>query len=229
MAKDMDFKQIAVLDDDRLAMEQLSLLLYRAGIEPILPPHDFHQVADAFEWVKSSAEGIVCDHLLAEGQAAEFTGAELASVLYDARLPAVVISTFIHIDPGLALRRYRYNLPSVLARSDAQLEAIAEGLQRCQAEIQESRPKERAAHQTITRVARFDRETKAVSVVLPHWSDPDDALDIPLELFPTESQGNLVAGQYFKCQVNLDEEAVEKLFVIKLEPVDVPEDADVFG
>ncbi|MDE2893257.1 MAG: hypothetical protein OXN86_12215 [Chloroflexota bacterium] len=178
---------MAVIDDEQLNADTTAGVVSDASLKPVVISRDagqFPSVSDLLEMVQSArCEAVICDHRLSTKGLAQFTGAQFVSQLYQQHIPAVLLSTFAAIDKDDSIRRYRSEIPLVMARSELAPESLVKGLEYCRDELEGHVAPERQPWRTLVRIVDVlhDVNQGVVDAVLHNWN-PNSAVRFPLEV-----------------------------------------------
>ncbi len=178
---------VAVIDDEQLNADTTAGVVSDASLKPVVISRDagqFPSVSDLLEMVQSArCEAVICDHRLSTKGLAQFTGAQFVSQLYQQHIPAVLLSTFAAIDKDDSIRRYRSEIPLVMARSELAPESLVKGLEYCRDELEGHVAPERQPWRTLVRIVDVlhDVNQGVVDAVLHNWN-PNSAVRFPLEV-----------------------------------------------
>ncbi|MXX80263.1 MAG: hypothetical protein F4Y69_04405 [Chloroflexi bacterium] len=178
---------VAVIDDEQLNADTTAGVVSDASLKPVVISRDagqFPSVSDLLEMVQSArCEAVICDHRLSTKGLAQFTGAQFVSQLYQQHIPAVLLSTFAAIDKDDSIRRYRSEIPLVMARSELAPESLIKGLEYCRDELEGHVAPERQPWRTLVRIVDVlhDVNQGVVDAVLHNWN-PNSAVRFPLEV-----------------------------------------------
>jgi len=178
---------VAVIDDEQLNADTTAGVVSDASLKPVVISRDagqFPSVSDLLEMVQSArCEAVICDHRLSTKGLAQFTGAQFVSQLYQQHIPAVLLSTFAAIDKDDSIRRYRSEIPLVMARSELAPESLVKGLEYCRDELEGHVAPERQPWRTVVRIVDVlhDVNQGVVDAVLHNWN-PNSAVRFPLEV-----------------------------------------------
>ena len=221
--------KIAIVDDDADEAETAELELSEAGFESVVISGDRHfyqpeQLAQ--EIIESRAEAAICDHRLRPGGLANFDGAELAAVLFERKLPAVLITQY-YMDSDVSIRRWRRKVPVLMKRVDIDPEKVKEGLSRCKAEIDGYTPRDRKPYEALVHVdeVRNESDEKVIDDMVANW-DPHQAVRLPVSLLPPYLQEDLYSGMWLLATVNVGAERPEDLYFEDIRPAPDPDPND---
>ena len=225
-------KTIALIDDDKNAANTLSVLLEDAGFEPLVLREPLGSLSEATAFIKTRTQAALCDHRLRHFSLIPFTGAELVAQLYLEGFPAVLITQYLGIDVNVELRKYRQNIPILLARTDADPDTLASSFEVCQAELSGNRPPHRRPWRSLVHVQAKDSEAgeDVLDAVIPSWR-PYEAVRFPASLLGPlmnqipEGLGGALDIRFF-AQVNIGAESAQEIFLSNFELATEPTDED---
>ena len=181
------FTNIAIVDDVRDSAERIADIVEEGGfVTEIISEGDgqFQESKELLDQIKdNNFSAVICDHRLSRTPFAAFTGAELLALLYQNRIPGILLSTFSSIDSDTSIRLYRDKIPSLLPRQNLEPEDIVGGLQRCLEELNGAIAPDRRTRRTMVRVVDVSQESgvQVVDAILHAWN-PDEAVRFPLDL-----------------------------------------------
>lgn len=223
---------VAIVNDDLSEQAIWSLLVDEAGFRPVVieSPADgpFRTAEQLVERVEAVAEWAVCDHRLRDKRLALFFGAEAVALLNRrAHTPAILVTSFGKIDADTSIRRYRRNVPVLLASEEFQEPVeIRSELCRCAAEVLDGKiPAWRVPRRTLVCVEDVSSTSSepVVDVLIPAWSQ--SKVRLPLALIEEGVRGSVRKDAWLFARVNIDAERDEDLFFEGFEVAEPP-DAD---
>lgn len=218
--------RVAIIDDDYTQAETTALKIEEANFEPeiIRAEHPFKQLEDlAAEVVRTGSQAAVCDHRLTPQGFATFNGAPFVALLYDKKVPSVLITTY-DMDVDVSIRKCRHKIPVLLDRDAAtDPDIIRQGLLESARELQGDLSIDRRPHRSLVRVTNIDTESNepVLDVIIPSWN-PKRAVRFPLSLVGWSIQNDVRQGTRLFAQVNIGAEDPQELyftdFELALEP-----------
>lgn len=210
---------IAVIDDNGQAAEAVGYTLEDAGFTPWIFPGTAETAEAAAIKIQENADAAICDHRLSPLGLANFDGAELAAILIEKQIPAVLISQFVSQDYDVSIRRWRAKVPSLICRDEFRAETIKDALELCRREISGEIFPERRKHRTLLRIADIQNEAneQVIDAILPAWNR-QRAVRFPLTMVPKKHHHLVQKGQYLIAYVNLGALRPEDLFLEEFEP-----------
>ena len=225
--------KVAVIDDDELAAESMSVLLVDAKMEPLLIPGGFSSVPSAVEQILTAANAAVCDHRLNPRGYASFFGAELVAHLYCKNFPAILVTQYSDIDNDVSIRKFRRRIPVMLSRDEADENTLPEGIAICREELKGSGLPSRRAWRSIIRLDFKATEglEDVVDAVIPAWN-PRTAVRFPTSLLPDDIRASVDKAEYGELDVhlfayvNIGAENSRDLFFYGFEPAPVLREDD---
>lgn len=202
---------VAVLDDIDEDRDMTIMAVLAAGFDAVeMPPQT--SVDSAIGWIRQNAEALVTDHNLQWGDAAPFTGAELARRCNESSIPAVLVTGYT-ADTRTSIREHRRGVPELIRRNELDGDAFYRALQAVFAEVTDRPSPERAPRHAVVRIDRVNAEAKQLDVVVSQW-DPHVKVSIPMGLLgdslPADT-ADLVDRRYFAI-VNSGAEREEDLY-----------------
>lgn len=218
-------KTIAIVDDDEKSAETSSWDVEEAGFETVVIRDQFADHLD--ELVKAigdSADGALCDHRLAPKGLANFLGAELVASLYDANIPALLVTQFFQ-DTDVSIRKFRHKVPVLLRRDHANAESIREGLTQCLAELQGQFSDSRLPVRTLVHIAGLSDEAGEVvcDAFIRGW-EPKVSIRFPKSMIPSSLQEHVGENTWFVAKANVGAHQPEDIYLFDFELA--PEPAD---
>ena len=225
--------KVAVIDDDNVAANSLSVLLADARMEPKVVEQRFTGLSAAADSICAVADAAVCDHRLHYGGYATFLGAELVAHLYTRKFPAVLVSQYSDIDYDVSIRKFRKHIPVMLSRDQADGNALQQGLTTCQAELDHGCPASRKAWRSLIQINSKDTEgtESVVDVVIPAWN-PRTAVRFPASLLPEDIRSEVdhaeadALDMYLFAYVNIGADNQHDLFFYGFERAPIAEASD---
>ena len=134
--------------------------------------------------------------------------------LFDAKIPAVLITAYTSLDSNLGIRRYRQKIPVLRSRDEIE---EPEELQRALIEsIWETKgnpPPARKPHRCFIRVVGLEKvgADTLVEVFVPDWSSRR-AVSFPLDLVPAELHPLVRVDEFLVAKVNINAARPEDLY-----------------
>jgi hypothetical protein len=211
---DYQIKKIAIIDDDKRGAEMAELEVEEAGFEPLIIDGPFTEIRDLTRLISVKAQGAICDHRLAHGGFASFSGAKLVASLYDLQIPAILITQYADIDNGISIRSWRDKIPVLLSRDEADASSIAQGIEYCLQELRGQVTSIRKSHRTLLRIVGIGTESgeKVIDVIVPSWN-PQRAVRFPIKLLPKSiSKLYVKEGVRLIAKINIGAERASELY-----------------
>lgn len=218
---------VAIVDDDDQAAEVTSELVAEAGLRPELIRgevfDDPHRLVDV---IRNIAAAAVIDHRLQPHGLANFDGATAAASLFDAGIPAVLVTTFV-MDADVSIRRWRYKIPVLLMRGEADGASIARAFDACIGEFQGKYLPERFPRRSLVLIEGIGQESglSIADATIPGWNS-GMAVRFPLDLLKTELRPLVKEGVRFFAQVNIGSRRPEDLYLTDFELAPEPDPDD---
>lgn len=225
---DPDIQRVAIIDDKRADADYMGELLRDAGYDPVILATPFGELADLVALVRERADAAVCDHRL--GGLAPFTGAEAVARLFEAQVPAVLVTQYVNTDADVPIRHWRHRVPVLLSRAEADSDRIRQGLAACAREIHGQYPAGRRPWRTLVQVDGAAQESgeDVVEARIPAWS-PMEIVRFPASMVAPDLRARLVPGGCLFAKVNIGAERPEDLFLQDFEAAPEPIPEDAFG
>lgn len=210
--------KMAIVDDDRNAAIIAGWDAKRAGYDPFIVEGSYQNVDALANHILKNAAGALCDHRLAHRGFANFSGARLVASLFDKGLPAILVTQYKEIDTDVSIRKWRYKIPVLLSRDEANASTIKAGMTACMAELKGEIPVTRRPHRVLLRITEVGQESNEVvlDVIIPSWN-PQRAVRLPASLIPQDLQGKLKAGRRLLAFVNIGAEVSDELYFQQFE------------
>ena len=228
-------KRVALVDDDPIAAETLSVLLEDAGYETIGVESPIESIDSACTQIRSFASAAICDHRLSPLGLASFSGAQLVARLYESAFPAVLISQYLEIDQNVAIRKYRSKIPILLTRGEVGPDQLAAAIRVCTDEIGGRRLPERRTWRTLVRIVAKDTEggEDVVDAIIPGWR-MNEAVRFPAELLGhhrnalPQGRSDRLEIRFF-ARVNIGAEEARDLYFEGFELAREPQNGNTFA
>lgn len=223
MIAQVSLKKIAIVDDEKNLAESTGWEVEDAGFEPVIVDGPFSEVDALARYIVENAQGVLCDHRLANYGMANFLGATLLAELYDRKIPSILITQYTDIDADVSIRKYRRKIPVLLSRDEANGATIKKGIEDCVLELDGTVPITRIPHRTLLNITHITNESneKVIDVIIPSWN-PHKAVRLPVALIPQTLRSALVVDRWLFADVNTGAEKSEDLyfehFELTLEP-----------
>ncbi len=217
-----ELKRIAIVDDDPLAADEVSLQIQEAGFEPFVISSNTHEgfetMSDLLKIVKEKSDGVLCDHRLSPKGLANFSGASVAAELYDYKMPCVLITQFIEIDRDVSIRMWRQKIPSLIARENANAVVIKSGFEICLDELHGNIRKTRQPHRVLVRIEDTgdENQKRVFDAIIPGWNSKQ-AVRFPEDLIPENFRAQVGKGSRLFANVNIGARQQEDLFLTNFE------------
>lgn len=219
-----ELQTVANLDDVEDDREMTTFAIQAAGFVPItMPP--MPNVDKALGWMKLNAQALVSDHNLRWGNAAPFSGAELARRCNNEGIPAVLVTGYVS-DTLTSIREHRRGVPEVVLRAELDGDRLSHALEAVCDELGTGPPKRREPRRALVRVDRVNPGTQQIDVVISQW-DPRIKVSLPARMLgPHNLPDNLEAliDRRFFAIVNTGAEAEQELYFDQFE--EAPDEPD---
>lgn len=207
-----NIEKVAVVDDIKDKRETLCDEVEDADFTPApIEEGTFGDINELVNLIKKLSNAAICDHFLQHGNFAQFLGAELVSLLYLSRFPAVLVSGYFKADVTL-FRKYRRNIPVLLKSEDTNPDTLFEGIEYCVKELKNDFSPKRKPWQSIFRIERIDTTTThTIYVILPSWST-SEVIGLTPDIFPDEVTDFIKNGANFYADINTGAEDQDELY-----------------
>jgi hypothetical protein len=212
-------RRVAVVDDDDESRTTLADELVVAGFEAVRPRRTHYaNVGVLVDEIRSNADAAICDHRLQEGNLGQFYGAQVVAELYEAHVPAVLMTEWGRADSYGPIRQFRRRIPALLRTSESSSEAIKEALTECARELRGEVPANRTPRRTMVVIhglVEIARES-IVEAFIPAW-ESHEPMRFPLNLIPPDLRPHVKHDAMFAAWVNIDADREEDLFLERFE------------
>jgi CheY-like chemotaxis protein len=221
-------QRVAIVDDNPSHAQAMGELVLDAGFEPVVLRPPFGQVDELLGRVRQQADAAICDHRL--WGLARFSGAEAVATLVEEKVPALLVTQYIDIDADVSIRRWRYHIPVLLSRDDADSDRIKSGLGDCMREIQGEYLPGRRPWRVLIQIEWLTEESgdRVVDARVPSWR-PNTVVRFPLDLVPCALRDGVVQGAFLLAMVNIGAEKGEDLFFQDFEAAPDPAPEESLG
>ncbi len=210
----MQVNTIAIIDDEQESRSSLALTVRQTGRESVEFDRAPTSTDEFVHRIRDSAEAAICDHRLDVGDfGATFTGAQLAAQLYDADVPAILVSEYVSTDlPDI--RMYRRKMPVLVHADQYDEESIEEGLRLCERELADGPSFDRRPFRALVHVKRLVEfgSRRMVSAFVPDWNERA-AISFPDELIDESLRSTLKEDVRYWAQVNTGASKAEDLYL----------------
>lgn len=208
---------LSVVDDNKANRLTMTSELEYLGMTVRALEGPFMNEAAALTAITDHSRAVICDHHLSQQDYASFSGAQLVARCYEAKFPAILVTRFSS-DVIEEIRPFRHLIPALLTPKDLtdSLDTLHRVLSSCMKEVFLGKfDPTRKPWQTLLRVEDVDIETKSVFLTLPAWDAPegDNAIKIPLSMFPNELHEFVVPNARFFAKVNIGAEKHEDIYI----------------
>jgi CheY-like chemotaxis protein len=234
----MQFKKIAIVDDDKVARESLSQMLDFIGFEPFIVENTFTKVEDLAKYIKENSQAVICDHRLSDHGLASFTGSELMPSLYKSKFPSILMTQYTETDINVSIRKYRDQIPVILERDelvelDMVEDRVNKGFETCSQEFKGLMSSARRPHRTLIHIidVTSDSGEDVAEVFVPSWN-PYRAVRFPVSQIPEEllstvkSQLDRQEEAWLFARVNTGAEKADELYFTLFESAPELDDND---
>lgn len=220
-------KKIAIVDDEKNLAESTGWDVEDAGFEPLIIDGAFSEVNALARYIAENAQGVLCDHRLANYGLTNFSGSTLLAELYDRKIPSILITQYTDIDADVSIRKHRRKIPVLLNRDEANATTIKKGIEDCILELGGTIPITRIPHRTLLNITHITNESneKVIDVIVPSWN-PHKAVRLPVALIPQELHSALVVDTWLFADVNTGAEKSDDLYFEHFELTPEPDEDD---
>ncbi|MBW4576087.1 MAG: hypothetical protein KME08_12470 [Aphanothece sp. CMT-3BRIN-NPC111] len=222
-------KKIAIVDDEENLAEATSWEVEEAGFKPwVIVENSFIQVEDLASYIAKNAQYAVCDHRLSPYGLANFYGSELVAILYDFKIPSILITQYTDMDIDVSIRKHRRKIPIILDRENVNSLSLKTGIEDCILEINGRISRQRKPYRTLVRVEGISEEAgeKVIDAIIPGWN-PRRAVRFPASIIPEALHSKLATDVRLVAHVNIGANSSEDLYFDKFELA--PEPDDIYG
>lgn len=220
-------KKIAIVDDEKDLAESTGWDVEDAGFEPVIVDGPFSEVDALARYIVENAQGVLCDHRLANYGLTNFSGSTLLAELYDRKFPSILITQYTAIDANVSIRKSRRKIPVLLSRDEANAATIKQGIEDCVLELDGKVPFTRIPHRTLLNITHITNESneQVIDVIVPSWN-PHKAVRFPASLIPQELHSALVVDRWLFADVNTGAEKSDDLYFDCFELTPEPDEDD---
>jgi hypothetical protein len=213
---ELPFERVAVIDDSERDAASLQVELKAIGFTPVGIEIEGRELADIIGEVTDRADAAVCDHYLSRYKRVRFTGAEAVAALTDVGVPACLITMYA-VDGDVDIRLHRGRIPSLLLRTEAGMDELAEALTQSYAELHTGRARERVPYRTTLQIERISSEAEeaVADARVSGWRE-EEVVRFPIKMIPQElrpTNNDELVGQIFFAAVNLGATRALDLFL----------------
>lgn len=208
----IQIERVAVVDDDLNGRNTYKLAIEDMDSTPVLEDGPLAALDQYAPDLKSRVSAAFCDyHLKKHGDYSTFNGDELASRLYQLKIPVVLCTRYTDWEASL-LRRCRRNIPCVISYEQADPDVILHAFEMCINEFKDDYSVTRRPWRTLVRFEEFEEDGGYCYVVVPGW-DSQKRVRILNSDCPPGIIRQAKAGQV-RCHasVNLGAESDEDLY-----------------
>ena len=195
---ELPIRRVAIVDDNLHDARVMRELVLDAGFEPVVLDSPFGEVHDLLRRVGERADAAVCDHRLRG--LARFTGAQAVASLVAQNVPALLVTQYVDTDSDVSIRRWRYGVPVLLDRDDADPDRLRQGMDDCAREIRGFYVPGRRPRRTLIQIDEISNETgeRVVDTRVLSWN-PHKVVRFPLSLVPSDLRRLVARGAVLDC------------------------------
>lgn len=177
----MGIERIAIVDDNEVSRtESIFYSVEDAGFEPV-PIDGPLQLDSIVATLSKQADAVICDHQLRQsGDYADFNGVLAVSALYEAKIPAILCTSWANAVPE-EFRPHRRSVPVLISSDQISPETIKLSIDLCLREFSDVFTTERKPHRTLVRVE--DKNDETIFVVVPGWH-PTEVVNVSRKDMP---------------------------------------------
>lgn len=206
---DHRIERVSIVDDNPEARLGTSFYVSDLDLVPVDEAGPLRSLEECVERISSESQAVLCDFRLRVKDYAGFNGDELVAAFNQSGVPAILSTTY---DPSALseIRRFRKNIPVLLAPNDLDEESIVHGFETCLREMKGEHAAERRLRRTLVRFEEISQHH--AYVVVPGWNSKMGVRltrsEVPRKILAAASPG-------FRCHamVNIGaEEQVELYF-----------------
>jgi hypothetical protein len=213
-----EISTVGVIDDDPGARESYGWTLQDADVEPRPEIGPLGSLATFVRTAKTRWDAALCDHHLRIHNYATFDGAQLASALNKANIPAVLCTRWEDAQLDL-IRRYRDNIPVLLQLEDLNPDSFVDALEFTVNEMQGKFSEQRRLWRTQIHIADVGvgEQKEFFYVDLPGWTSDKVIRLRKADLEPEVAQLLRVDARWH-AKVNVGAEDAWELYFREWEP-----------
>lgn len=225
---DLPIRRVAIVDDNLHDARVMRELVLDAGFEPVVLDSPFGDIHDLLRNVGERADAAICDHRLRG--LAHFSGAQAVASLVAQNVPALLVTQYVDTDADVSIRRWRYGVPVLLDRGDADPDRLRQGLDDCAREIQGFYAPGRRPRRTLIQIDETANESgePVVDTRVLSWN-PHRAVRFPLSLVPADLRRLVVPGAFLIAMVNIGAERAQDLYFKDFERAPEPVSEESLG
>ena len=201
-----------------------------AGFTLRYVPSSRQSIGDIVDFIRETAQGAICTHRLKQRGSTYFYGAELAAVLYDAKIPTLLVTQYTAIDFNGPLRKWRDKLPVVFNPREFDTDTILDGFDLCIQELQHDNPSNaRLPHEDILLNViniEFEGSERVVDVSIPFDWDHYQIIRFPISLIPADLRPQIVRDCWLKAEVNVGAHFCDELYLRNITLTEPPDDKE---
>lgn len=206
---------VAIVNDDDYDFGLNYFTLEVLGFEVVHIRHQGRSLREIATLIKNKAQAAACGHRLGPHPygSSTFYGAELAALLYDMKIPTVLVTQYIDIDMNTSIRKWKDKLPVVVHPREFDFENIEELFATCAEELQGVKPESRVLYHVRLRILGTEQAGNevVVDVMCPDW-DHYQVIRFPLSLIPTELHDKIVEDTWLSAHGNIRARTVDELY-----------------
>jgi hypothetical protein len=201
-----------------------------AGFTLRYVPLSLQSIDDIIDFVRETAQGVLCTHRLKQRGQTYFYGAELAAALYDAKIPTLLVTQYTAIDLNGSLRRWRDKLPVVFNPREFDTDTILDGFDLCMQELQYGNFSDtRLAHKEVCFNVvniEFEGSEQMVDVNITYNWDHYQMIRFPMSLIPADLHPQIVHDCWLQAEVNVGAHFCDDLYFRNITLGENPEEQE---
>ncbi len=205
-----EINRVLILDDEPEARRSMRFALEEAGVEPVVEDGPIRSRGVFLRSVGSRADAVLSDYRLTPGNYATEQGDSFVASCIQARIPALLCTTYADTDIMINRRLMRF-IPVVLRTRSPEPEQIVDGYQRCLLELSGELRPSRRPWRTLVRVHDVDGMRQYCHVVVPGWN-VEQKIRVSFESIPAALRRSLKPDKRLHAKVNTGAEDSKDLF-----------------
>lgn len=200
---DRSVDTVAIIDDAKDVRESYEGPIEDLDLQPLPEPGPLPSIAEYVRLLPDRADAAICDHQLAPGNYARYSGAQLAAELCRNKFPTLLCTSWKGAK-GDDIRSFRQYLPVVLLPTDLNPGSISDGLKRCVEEFGGVFRQDRKAWRTLVRIEAMEKTggQSILFVVVSAW-DPKQVIRLYLDDLPSDMRPRAAPDVRLHARVNL--------------------------
>jgi CheY-like chemotaxis protein len=203
-------RKVGVIDDYADGRETLAYMVEDASLEPIFQNEAVTDLQAYLSSIGQVFDAVVTDHHLRKVKSYfPIDGAELASHCYQRKIPSLLVTRYEQPEI-LEIRKFRENLPVVLAPDEYNVDSLILGLEKCMNEFNGIFSVDRKAWRTLIRID--DIKAKNLYIIIPGWNS-QQVIALNMNNLPIGLQKKVKPDMRCFAKVNIGNDNPNELFI----------------